>query len=90
MILKGQLYVNSISNIYLCTFWDADMSMVSQCNGKYQVLLVGYNLLIKYEQLITFYGQRLIDILQDMDIMDLFTKSISSSSLWNVTFTWLY
>ena len=38
--IREALYALSISqNIYLCTFWDADMSMVLQCTLKYQVLL---------------------------------------------------
>ena len=44
--------VNSVyQNIYLCTFRVADTYMMLRCTRKYQALLDGYNLWIKYEQL---------------------------------------
>ena len=66
-----------MANIYLCTFWNADMSMVLQCTCKDDVLLDGYNLRIKYEQLITFYGTMVYNVwmswingLQHVDVID--------------------
>ena len=72
-------------NIYLCTFWDADMCMFMRSNPKVSnhywmvVESIKSYWMVVYEQLRTFYGKTVYTahgchVLQDMDIMDLFTN----------------
>ena len=74
---KGSRTNFVFQNIYLCTFWDGDISMVFGCTRKYQVLLHGCNMgnyMLWINGLITYGPRGFVVYIQQVDFIDKFVE----------------